>query len=126
MLLPDASQRSQKSEVRGRRADDSWFKVLNIEPQNKKPQNDEVITSIFEIPCSIFCGSKREQHKKTGPNWTRLKFSENRSRLDLCSFCSSDASYSSLKGGFSLGEIYPLLPFFQALLGPFLSGSRPL
>jgi len=32
-------------------------KVLNIEPQNKKPQNIEVITSIFEISGSIFCGS---------------------------------------------------------------------
>jgi hypothetical protein len=31
----------------------------NIEQQNKEPQNDEVITSIFEIPCWTFCGSKR-------------------------------------------------------------------
>ena len=44
---------------RGRRTDDRWFTAMNIEPQNKKPQNDEVITSIFEIPCSTFCGSKR-------------------------------------------------------------------
>jgi hypothetical protein len=28
-----------------------------VEQQNKEPQNDEVITSIFETPCSIFCGS---------------------------------------------------------------------
>jgi hypothetical protein len=35
------------------------LKALNSEPQNKKPQNDEVITSIFEIPCSTFCGSER-------------------------------------------------------------------
>jgi hypothetical protein len=35
------------------------LKVLNIEPQNKEPQNDKVVTSIFEIPCSTFCGSKR-------------------------------------------------------------------
>jgi hypothetical protein len=41
--------------------DDRWLKALNIEQQNKEPQNDEVITSIFEIPCSIFCGSKRRQ-----------------------------------------------------------------
>jgi len=41
--------------------DDRWFKVLNIEQQNKEPKNDEVFTSIFEIPCSIFCGSKRRQ-----------------------------------------------------------------
>jgi hypothetical protein len=35
-------------------------KVLNIEPQNKKPQNDEVITSIFPPEAdSTFCGSKR-------------------------------------------------------------------
>ena len=40
------------------RDEDRWFEVLNIEQQNKEPQNDEVITSIFEIPCSIFCGSK--------------------------------------------------------------------
>jgi hypothetical protein len=32
-----------------------------VEQQNKEPQNDEAITSIFEIPCSIFCGSKRLQ-----------------------------------------------------------------
>jgi hypothetical protein len=44
---------------RGQRTDDRWFRVLNIEEQNKKPQNDEVITSIFEIPCSTFCGSKK-------------------------------------------------------------------
>ena len=29
---------------------------MNIQQQNKEPQNDEVITSIFDIPCSIFCG----------------------------------------------------------------------
>ena len=46
------ARRDQGSEGR-------WFKVLNIEQQNKKPQNDEVITSIFEIPCSILCGSKK-------------------------------------------------------------------
>jgi hypothetical protein len=27
--------------------EDRWFKLLNIEQQNKEPQNDEVITSIF-------------------------------------------------------------------------------
>jgi hypothetical protein len=31
---------------------------LNIERQNKEPQNVEVVTSIFEITCSIFCGSE--------------------------------------------------------------------
>ena len=30
-----------------------------VEQQNKEPQNDEVITSIFGIPCSTFCGSDR-------------------------------------------------------------------
>jgi hypothetical protein len=30
-----------------------------VEQQNKEPQNDEVITSIFEIPCLVFCSSKR-------------------------------------------------------------------
>jgi hypothetical protein len=49
--------------IRGRKSDDRWFKALNIEPQNKEPQNDEVITSIFEIPCSIFCGSMRRKLK---------------------------------------------------------------
>ena len=43
------------------RTEDRWFKLLNIEQQNKEPQNDEVITSIFEISCSIFYGSKRRQ-----------------------------------------------------------------
>jgi hypothetical protein len=42
---------------------DRWFKLLNIEQQNKEPQNYDVITSIFEIPCSIFCGSKRRQFR---------------------------------------------------------------
>ena len=50
--------RGQRSEVRSQRIDYRWFKVLNIERQNKEPQNDEVVTSIFEIPCSIFCGLK--------------------------------------------------------------------
>jgi hypothetical protein len=31
----------------------------NIEQQNKKSQKDEVITSIFEISCSIFYVSKK-------------------------------------------------------------------
>jgi hypothetical protein len=36
------------------------FEALNIELQNKEPQNDEVITSIFPPEAdSIFCGSKR-------------------------------------------------------------------
>jgi hypothetical protein len=34
------------------------LKSLNIEQQNKEPQNHEVITSSFDIPCSIFCGLK--------------------------------------------------------------------
>jgi hypothetical protein len=42
-------------------SEDRALRLLNIEQQNKEPQNDEVITSIFEIPCSIFCGSKRFQ-----------------------------------------------------------------
>jgi len=45
--------------VRRQTTEDRWFKVLNIEQQKKKLQNDEVITSIFEISCSIFCGSKK-------------------------------------------------------------------
>jgi len=49
------------SEVRGQTTEDKFFKVLNIEQQNKEPQNEEVITSAFEIPCSTFCGSKRGQ-----------------------------------------------------------------
>jgi hypothetical protein len=40
--------------VRGwsQRTDDRSFKIPNIEQQNKEPQNDDVITSIF-------CGSER-------------------------------------------------------------------
>jgi len=45
--------------MKGQSVDDRWFKVLNIEQQNKEPQNDEVVISICEIPCSIFCGSER-------------------------------------------------------------------
>ena len=61
--------------VRGRSqtTEDRCFKVLHtrpprlseqtpnggkVEQQNKEPQNDEVITSIFEIPSSPFCGSQ--------------------------------------------------------------------
>jgi hypothetical protein len=32
--------------------EDRWFKLLNIEPQNNEPQNDEVITSILKIPAA--------------------------------------------------------------------------
>jgi hypothetical protein len=35
-----------ESDDRGQTTDDRWFKVVNIEQQNKEPQNDEVITSI--------------------------------------------------------------------------------
>ena len=48
---------------RRQRTEDTGFKLLNNEQQNKEPQNDELITSIFEIPCSIFCGSKKRQLK---------------------------------------------------------------
>jgi hypothetical protein len=48
---------------RGQTTDSRWFKALDIEQQNKEQQNDEVITSISEIPCSIFCGSKKWQLK---------------------------------------------------------------
>ena len=54
----EAVIRCQMSEDRGQTTEDKFFKVLNIEQQNKEPQNDEVITSIFEIPYSTFCGSK--------------------------------------------------------------------
>ena len=36
----------------GERTDHRWFKVLNIEQQNKEPQNDEVIT--FDVRNSLF------------------------------------------------------------------------
>jgi hypothetical protein len=49
------------SDDRWQRTDYRWFKGLNIEQQNKESQIDEVITSIFEILCSIFCGSRRRQ-----------------------------------------------------------------
>ena len=45
----------------GQTTEERRFKPLNIEQQNNEPQNDEVITSIFEIPCSIFYGSKKRQ-----------------------------------------------------------------
>jgi len=51
--------RRQVTEIRGQMSEVSRCKMLNIEQQNKEPQNYEVITSIFEIPCSIFCGSDR-------------------------------------------------------------------
>jgi hypothetical protein len=36
---------------------------VNIEQQNKEPQNDEIITSMFDILCSIFCCSNRRWSK---------------------------------------------------------------
>ena len=52
----------QRTDDRGQTTDDRSFKVVNIEPQNKEPQNDEVITSIFPPEAdSIFCGSNRQQ-----------------------------------------------------------------
>jgi hypothetical protein len=42
--------------------EDRSFKVVNIEQQNKEPQNDEVITLIFPPEAdSLFCGSNRQQ-----------------------------------------------------------------
>ena len=57
--------RGEKSEVVSRRSEDRLQMVASTEcqQQNKEQQNDEVITSIFDIPCSIFCGSKGRQHK---------------------------------------------------------------
>jgi hypothetical protein len=49
--------------------EDRWFKLLNIEQQNKEPQNDEVITSIFEISCSIFYGSNRSSLDGVNLDW---------------------------------------------------------
>jgi hypothetical protein len=54
--MEGAAGRRQRATGRGQKTDDRWLKVLNIEQQNKEPQNDEVITSIFEISCSAFCG----------------------------------------------------------------------
>jgi hypothetical protein len=59
--MQNPGERGQKSEVRGQRSEVRGFKILNIEQQNKEPQNAEVITSKFDIPCSIFCGSNRQQ-----------------------------------------------------------------
>ena len=50
------------------------FKLLNIEQQNKEPQNDEVITSKFEIPCSIFCGSKSYNLDEINIDWFSTGF----------------------------------------------------
>jgi hypothetical protein len=48
-------------EIRGQKSEDRPQVVQRTEyaQQNKEPQNYEVIASIFEIPCSTFCGSKR-------------------------------------------------------------------
>jgi hypothetical protein len=54
--------RGLKSEVRRRRAAKACQRFvvnLNIEQQNKEPQNDEVNASLFPSEAdSIFCGSK--------------------------------------------------------------------
>ena len=57
----EPEEREQKSEIRGQKSDGRGFKILNMEQQNKEPHNAEVITSIFDISCSIFCGSKERQ-----------------------------------------------------------------
>ncbi len=42
-----------------------WFcltansKIIEYRMSNKEPQNYEVFTSTFKIPCSIFCGSEK-------------------------------------------------------------------
>jgi hypothetical protein len=46
--------RRRRRDDRGQTTEGRSFKALNIEQQNTEPQNDVVITSIFEIPCSIF------------------------------------------------------------------------
>jgi hypothetical protein len=62
--------RHQRSEVRRQIIQSGEYPLASpegeadggqVELQNREPQNDEVVTSIFEIPCSIFCGSNRQQ-----------------------------------------------------------------
>jgi hypothetical protein len=62
------ARRGKKTEDRGQTVQNTEYPPASpegeadggqVEQQNKEPQNDEVITSIFEIPCSIFCGSKK-------------------------------------------------------------------
>ena len=60
-MTEDRRQRAevggQRSEVRSQRLEGRSYQTLNIEQQNKEPQNDEVITSIFPPEAdSIFCG----------------------------------------------------------------------
>jgi hypothetical protein len=54
--------RSIESEDRRQMTEERGFNGVNIEQQNKEPQNDEVITSTFPPEAdSIFCVSKRRQ-----------------------------------------------------------------
>jgi hypothetical protein len=46
-VLSTRCRARRRWEVRGRKSEVRWFKLLNIEQQNKEPQNNEVITSIF-------------------------------------------------------------------------------
>jgi hypothetical protein len=64
------ARRGKKTEDRGQTVQNTEYPPASpegeadggqVEQQNKEPQNDEVITSTFEIPCSIFCGSERRQ-----------------------------------------------------------------
>jgi hypothetical protein len=52
--------RRQRADDRGQTTEDGGQMTDEYRISNKKPQNDEVIPSTFEIPCSIFCGSKKE------------------------------------------------------------------
>jgi hypothetical protein len=55
--------------------DCNYLKTFNDESSkggqvsNNEPQNHEVFTSIFDIPCSTFCGSKRDTSKIENQNF---------------------------------------------------------
>jgi hypothetical protein len=62
---------------------------VNIEQQNKKPQNDEGITSLFDTPCSIFCGSKNSGSRRllilVSPDlWCRCSSATDHGQLTAC------------------------------------------
>jgi hypothetical protein len=75
-LVKTSLSQSRGCLLRGwsQRLDGRGFKLKNIEQQNKEPQNDEVITSIFEIPCSIFCGSQDGSQDAVNLDWFSPEF----------------------------------------------------
>ena len=94
----------------------------------------ELVVKFFESPLTtnpatdyvqLTTYTARFESKKTDKHWTRLQFSEYRSRLQHCSLRSLEAGDGSLECGFSPEKIHFIFPLFKTLLSPFPGSPRP-